>query len=157
MEKVANKPTREGGGGGGMGGYKTRAASRPPLPPPGGRGPGQRISPAAAAVRHAAAHEAAGAAGTPQDDAVSAAQNVLGADTITIIRKLRTLQRKGGEMEARLVLSKTKKYMATIGARCGPVPVAPAATNASLCCMLMWQMQPPMLASQRHGQADIPT
>ncbi|KAL4434102.1 hypothetical protein ABPG75_000543 [Micractinium tetrahymenae] len=119
MEKMANKPAREAGGGGG-GGIKTRAGSRPPLPPPGGRGPGQRISPAAAAERHAAAHQAAAAAGpapTPQDEAVAAAQNVLGAETITIIRKLRTLQRKGGEMDAKLVLSKTKKYMATIGAR----------------------------------------
>lgn len=130
MEKVANKPAREAGGGGG-GGIKTRAASRPPLPPPGGRGPGQRISPAAAAVRHAAAHQAAaaaGPAGSAQDDAVAAAQNVLGADAITIIRKLRTLQRKGGEMEARLVLSKTKKYLATIGARCG-APCCPHARS----------------------------
>ncbi|PSC73016.1 CHROMATIN REMODELING 5 [Micractinium conductrix] len=134
MEKMQVRPTKvmtEGLLGGGMGGFggglKTRAASRPPLPPGsfpggsfgggpagsvGGRGPGvgQRISPAAAAVRHAAVHAA-------RDEGLAAAQNVLGDEAMTIVRKLRTLQRKGSSMDAKLVVSKTRKYLQTIGER----------------------------------------
>ena len=37
---------------------------------------------------------------------------------MTIVRKLRTLQRKGSSMDAKLVVSKTRKYLQTIGERC---------------------------------------
>ena len=44
-------------------------------------------------------------------------EELLGSETCTIIRKLRTLQRRGKEMDAALVVNKTKKYMTAIGSR----------------------------------------
>lgn len=44
-------------------------------------------------------------------------EEALGSETCTIIRKLRTLQRRGKEMDAALVVNKTKKYMTAIGSR----------------------------------------
>lgn len=67
LEKAANKPAKPSAPA--LGGLRTRAGSRPPLPPGGpgapapGRGPGggTRISPADAAVKHAAVLQAAAA------------------------------------------------------------------------------------------------
>lgn len=42
-------------------------------------------------------------------------ERLLEEDTLVIVRKLRTLQRKGAQMKTSLVVSKTRKYMETIG------------------------------------------
>ncbi|KAL4856079.1 Protein CHROMATIN REMODELING 5 [Chlorella vulgaris] len=123
IEKVHLKPDRGATGGGGGGGTKTRAASRPPLPPggtAGARGPGggSRITPGEARSKHAAAHAAAGQSSLDEQDAsYQAAEEMLGADTLVVVRKIRTLQRKGKEMDPKMVATKTRKYLHTIGTR----------------------------------------
>ena len=39
----------------------------------------------------------------------------LGAETMTLLKKMRLLQRKGGEMEPKKVMEKTRKYLASVG------------------------------------------
>jgi hypothetical protein len=56
----------------------------------------------------------------------------LGPEICTIIRKLRTLQRRGADMDTSLVVSKTKKYMNAIGKRIKEVGTTPAQ------CLELW-------------------
>ncbi|PRW57711.1 CHROMATIN REMODELING 5 isoform A [Chlorella sorokiniana] len=131
VEKAHLKPSKPAGGGSAV---KTRAASRPPLPPGGGRtGPGTstRISPADAFVKHAAAHQAAAAA-HPRDEFYAKAEETLGPDTLVLVRKIRTLQRKGGEMDPRLVQNKSRKYLGTVGDRIVEVCGGDAELRSSL-------------------------
>ena len=39
----------------------------------------------------------------------------LGAETMTLLKKMRLLQRKGSEMEPKKVMEKTRKYLASVG------------------------------------------
>ena len=47
--------------------------------------------------------------------AASKAEASLGQEAMKLVRKLRTLQRRGAEMETSLVVNKTRKYMTSIG------------------------------------------
>ncbi|GAB4815465.1 hypothetical protein N2152v2_002511, partial [Parachlorella kessleri] len=92
-------------------------SSKPPRPPPvGAAGPGTGGGGA----------RAAGGGGL----SVEEAERLLGSQLMVIVRKVRTLQRKGGEMDKDLVLNKTRKYMATIGDRIGEVVAAQQADHA---------------------------
>ena len=48
---------------------------------------------------------------------VAKAESLLGDEAMTWIRKLRTLQRRGSEMETSIVVNKTRKYLTLIGER----------------------------------------
>ncbi|KAL6774468.1 hypothetical protein ACKKBG_A25100 [Auxenochlorella protothecoides x Auxenochlorella symbiontica] len=56
-------------------------------------------------------------AGGPSPLTLEQAETLLGGETMTLVRKLRTLERKGAEMAASLVAMKTKKYLGDVGRR----------------------------------------
>lgn len=85
-----------------------KAQSRPPKPPPKPKFP-RGAAPGGPRHRDPSAAEL--------EAAHKVAERTLGEDTMTIVRKLRTLQRKGKGMDPTLVVNKTRKYMATIGKR----------------------------------------
>lgn len=117
------------------------AVARPPRPPPSRSRP--RPSAAAAAGSASGASPATAAAAAAQQAqraaeaeelraATARAEGQLGAETMLIVRKLRTLQRRGGEMDESLVVNKTRKYVDTIGARIADVAAEGSVERAAL-------------------------
>ena len=93
-----------------------RIANRPPKPPRGPTAGGRGRGPTPAAP--VATRREPSAAAVAAFLALSArCESALGEETCTLIRKLRTLQRKGSEMEPSIVVNKTKKYLNSIGKR----------------------------------------
>lgn len=103
-----------------------KVARKPPKPPPkpklrlGQHGAG----PMPHTVVHRPAPNAQQAASAKA--AAERAESLLGADVLVLVRKLRTLQRQGADMDPSLVVNKTRKYMATIGKRIDTVAAEPA-------------------------------
>lgn len=93
-----------------------KVATRPPKPPrapaAGGRGRGP-----APPVQVATRREPSAAAVAAFKAVAARCESALGEETCTLVRKLRTLQRKGSDMDPSLVVNKTRKYMSTIGQR----------------------------------------
>ncbi len=111
-----------------------KVATRPPKPPkaPGGvkvpfpGAPGG--APAVIPTRRE--HSAAVLAAFKQIAARS--EEALGPEICTLVRKLRTLQRRGADMDTSVVVSKTKKYMQAIGDKIKEVGSTPAQ------CLELW-------------------
>lgn len=105
-----------------------KVATRPPKPPKAPAGlkvPVTGVSGAAANVVPARReHSAAVLAAFKQIAARSEA--ALGPEICLLVRKLRTLQRRGADMDTSLVVSKSKKYMNAIGNRIREVGLTPA-------------------------------
>ena len=94
-----------------------KVAMRPPKPPKGavaGRGRGGPGIEKQSALRREPPSAAAVAA---FKEVATRSEAALGQEACTLIRKLRTLQRRGNEMESGLVVTKTRKYIHGIGKR----------------------------------------
>lgn len=104
-----------------------KVATRPPKPP---KAPGGAKLPTAGA-----AGAAANAVATRKEHstAVLAAfkqiaersEAALGPEVCTLVRKLRTLQRRGADMDTSLVVTKSKKYMNAIGNKISELALTP--------------------------------
>jgi Domain of unknown function (DUF4208) len=118
-----------------------KVATRPPKPP---KAPGAAKLPFGTAAAGAGTPGGAINAVVPTRREHSAAvlaafkqiaersETALGPEVCTLVRKLRTLQRRGADMDTTLVVSKTKKYMNAIGNRIREVGSTPAQ------CLELW-------------------
>lgn len=89
-----------------------RPVKAAPARRPGSASPAPKRAPGSA---HPAGKKGAGG---PSPLTLEQAETLLGGETMTLVRKLRTLERKGAEMAASLVAMKTKKYLGDVGRRC---------------------------------------
>lgn len=102
-----------------------KVANRPPKPAPAQRmhhprgGAGGAPAPTASATSGPGATTAQLSAAEAQEVKAAAmrAEQSLGLDTLVFVRKLRTLQRRGDDMDPSMVVNKTRKYMSSIGKR----------------------------------------